>query len=168
MLRKIGFGGGCHWCTEAVFQAIRGVKEVQQGWVASNGKEYTFSEAVIVTYDPEAISLQILIEIHLHTHKSTSNHSMRLKYRSAIYYFDKEQAQKSDEFLAKAQQDFTEPLITKVLAFKGFRPSTEAFQNYYRKNTAKPFCQRYITPKLEYLLRHHEDRVKPAMEAIQA
>ena len=92
-ISKIGFGGGCHWCTEAIFQSLIGVENVQQGWIASNGDNSSFSEAVIVEYNATIIPIEVLIEIHLHTHKSTSSHSMRKKYRSAIYVFNKENAE---------------------------------------------------------------------------
>ena len=80
-VHRIAFGGGCHWCTEAVYNSIKGILSVEQGFVASEGEDSSFSEAVIVRYDPINISLEDLILIHLHTHKSTSNHSMRKKYR---------------------------------------------------------------------------------------
>ena len=83
--QKIALGGGCHWCTEAVFQSLIGVERVEQGYVASTGNNNSFSEAVIVHFNTERISLKTLIEIHLHTHKSTSNHSLRERYRSAVY-----------------------------------------------------------------------------------
>ena len=76
-LTKIAFGGGCHWCTEAVFQILIGVVKVQQGWVRSVKENDTFSEAVIVHFNAKKTDLKVLIEIHLLTHKSTSNHSMR-------------------------------------------------------------------------------------------
>ncbi|RKN29908.1 peptide methionine sulfoxide reductase, partial [Aquimarina sp. AD1] len=88
---KIGLGGGCHWCTEAVFQSLKGITSVEQGYIKSTGNNNSFSEAVIIVFSPEIISLKDLIEIHLLTHKSTSNHSFREKYRSAIYYFKNEQ-----------------------------------------------------------------------------
>ena len=94
-LTKIAFGGGCHWCTEAVFQALKGVEQVDQGWVSSIHKNAAFSEAVIIAFDERKIDLETLIEIHLITHKSTSNHSMRNKYRSAIYCFSNLQKEKS-------------------------------------------------------------------------
>ena len=87
-MHRIGFGGGCHWCTEAVFESIKGVQKVEQGFITPEGEEDSFSEAVIVHYDPSQIALKDLIEIHLWTHKSTSEHSMRGKYRSAVYAFD--------------------------------------------------------------------------------
>ena len=63
MTTKIALGGGCHWCTEAVFQSLIGVHKVEQGFVASTDENTSFSEAVIVHFSPEAISLQTLIEI---------------------------------------------------------------------------------------------------------
>lgn len=105
-MKKIGFGGGCHWCTEAVFQSLKGVKSVAQGWIASEGKASTFSEAVMVAYDPLKIPLKVLVEIHLRTHKSTSNHSMRKKYRSAVYVFNDEDKDKVPLLLTSLQFGF--------------------------------------------------------------
>ncbi|WP_317040044.1 peptide-methionine (S)-S-oxide reductase [Flavobacterium tructae] len=91
-MNTIGFGGGCHWCTEAVFDFFKGVTNVQQGWIKSEAPDDTFSEAVLVDFDSRIIPLEVLIEAHLITHSSTSNHSMREKYRSAIYFFDRNEA----------------------------------------------------------------------------
>ncbi|WP_166387830.1 peptide-methionine (S)-S-oxide reductase [Polaribacter sp. 11A2H] len=151
-LTKVAFGGGCHWCTEAVFQMLIGVEKVEQGWVASIEKNNTFSEAVIVYFDLEKINLKTLIEIHLLTHKSTSNHSMRTKYRSAIYYFTQQQKEDCLKIIEKLQVGFKYKIITKVLEFKDFKPNTEEFQNYYQSNPDKPFCKNYINPKLTFLL----------------
>ena len=84
-MHKIGFGGGCHWCTEAVFQFLKGVTKVDQGWISSKEPNAYFSEAILLEYNPQLISLETLVSIHLHTHSSTANHSMRVKYRSAVY-----------------------------------------------------------------------------------
>ena len=152
-LTKIAFGGGCHWCTEAVFQSLIGVEKVEQGWIASTEKNNTFSEAVIVHFSAEKIKLKTLIEIHLLTHKSTSNHSMRNKYRSAIYYFSKNQQVESEKILDKLQSNFKNKIITQVLKFDQFKPSEKEFQNYYKSNPQKPFCKTYINPKLKFLLK---------------
>jgi len=151
-MEKIGFGGGCHWCTEAVFQSLKGVKEVEQGWIASDETAAAFSEAVIVTYDKSKIPLEVLIEIHLLTHKSTSNHSMRKKYRSAIYTFLDAQYAESNQILQSLKKQFDQLLITQVFPFKEFKPSQEAFKEYYYKNPEKPFCENFINPKLKLLL----------------
>jgi peptide-methionine (S)-S-oxide reductase len=146
-LTKIAFGGGCHWCTEAVFQSLKGVVKVNQGFIASTEKNTAFSEAVIVEFNHE-IELQTLVEIHLMTHKSTSTHSMRNKYRSAIYYFSQKQKEESSKIINKLQINFDAKIITQVLEFKDFKPSSEEFQNYYQSNPNKPFCEKYINPKL--------------------
>jgi peptide-methionine (S)-S-oxide reductase len=150
--QKIGFGGGCHWCTEAVFQSLIGVKNVQQGWIASDGDHSTFSEAIIIDYDAILIPLEVLIEIHLFTHKSTSQHSMREKYRSAIYVFNKEEELKIGGTLESLQPKFNQKLITQILPFSEFKPSREAITNYYYNNPQKPFCETFISPKLKLLL----------------
>ena len=111
----------------------------------------SFSEAVIVHFSPEDISLQTLIEIHLHTHKSTSAHSMRHKYRSAIYSFSDDQKTEAETILNTFQIEFKNKLITKVYPFSEFKASREAIQNYYLKNPEKPFCERFINPKLKHL-----------------
>ncbi|SHJ21540.1 peptide-methionine (S)-S-oxide reductase [Aquimarina spongiae] len=150
-LEKIGLGGGCHWCTEAVFDALRGVTTVEQGYISSFDEFVVYSEAVIVHYDPEIIRLQDLIEIHLHTHKSTSNHSFRKKYRSAVYYFEASKKEEIQNIIKDLQSDFELPIITLVLPFNNFVSSSEEFVQYYSKNPEKPFCKRYIHPKLELL-----------------
>ena len=136
-----------------------GVEKVAQGWVSSFNKNNTFSEAVIVSFNHEKINLKTLIEIHLLTHKSTSNHSMRTKYRSAIYYFSLEQKENSLKIIENLQLNFDAKIITKILEFRDFKPSTKEFQNYYKKNPQKPFCEKYINPKLQLLLENYSSFV---------
>jgi peptide-methionine (S)-S-oxide reductase len=151
-LSVIALGGGCHWCTEAVFQSLRGVGRVEQGWVASEGAQSEFSEAVIVHFDPARIPLEALIHIHLRTHSSTSRHSMRGKYRSAVYAFSEKQAAEARLLLAQLQAEFSAPLVTEVLPFRAFRPSRAEIRDYYYQNPARPFCEAWIAPKLRLLL----------------
>ena len=157
---KIALGGGCHWCTEAVFQSLKGVGKVEQGYVASTGENSSFSEAVVIHFNVEEISLRTLIEIHLHTHKSTSAHSMRDKYRSAVYTFSKKQSNQTEEILKLLQTGFDKKLITKVYPFSAFKSSREQLLNYYYSNPNKPFCETFINPKLQLLLEQFADFVK--------
>jgi len=150
-LNQLGFGGGCHWCTEAVFQALRGVVSVKQGFVRSDPPYESWSEAVDVTFDPDAISSATLIEIHVRTHSSTSQHKLRGKYRSAIYVHDAAQHAQARSALRALQSEFAEPFVTGVLAHRGFKPSDERFHNYYETDPERPFCKTYIDPKLARL-----------------
>lgn len=149
---KIGLGGGCHWCTEGVFNSLLGVSFVKQGWIASNGKNTNFSEAIEVIFDPAVISLSELIEIHLYTHASTSNHAMRVKYRSAIYTYTNEQSAQCTDILNALKSDFDKPLITQVYRFEKFKENKTELTNYYYSAPDRPFCQTYIQPKLRLLL----------------
>ena len=136
---RIGFGGGCHWCTEAVFDALRGVQSVQQGFISALPPDDGYSEAVDLTYAPDVIPLSALVEIHLRTHASTSNHKMRGKYRSAIYVHSPVQAAEVRAALDQAQAGFEDPLVTRILHHCDFRESDARFRNYYERNSEGPF-----------------------------
>lgn len=161
-MHRIGFGGGCHWCTEAVFAQLVGVTRVEQGWIAAgnenkneneneNGNDDGFSEAVIVHYDVEQISLEALVKIHLHTHSCTSNHALRKKYRSAVYFFEAKDIPAIEKAIDANRDSFAEAIITQVLPFVSFKENKEQYQNYYQKNPEGQFCQTYIVPKIELL-----------------
>jgi len=149
---EIGFGGGCHWCTEAVFQSLKGVERVEQGWIASSGINKTYSEGVIVHYDNALIDLHVLTAIHLYTHSCTSQHALRKKYRSAVYTFNHKQSIVVTGILESLQEEFEKPIITQVLPFVSFTGNKEKYLNYYLKNPDSQFCQTYINPKLNLLL----------------
>ena len=160
-MERIAFGGGCHWCTEAIFQALKGVTQVDQGWVNSTHPNATTpSEAVIVHFDPESISLNTLTEIHLFTHNATSNHSFREKYRSALYTFSDAQYQEAQSILKEKQKLFEKPLVTKVYPFGEFKLNDEQYLDYYKSNPDKPFCRVRIEPKWSVLLERYGDLIQ--------
>lgn len=158
--RRIGFGGGCHWCTEAVFAALRGVERIEQGYICSDAPNDYFSEGVVITFQPKEISLRTLTEIHLRTHSSTSNHSMRRKYRSAIYAMDVDQAEAARQTLTSLAPEFDAPLVTRVLMFRAFKASDERFQHYGEKHVDGPFYSTHIAPKLALLKRKYSRFVR--------
>ncbi len=145
---RVGLGGGCHWCTEAVFQSLRGVARVEQGFIRSTPPHDAWSEAVVVHFDPLEIALDVLIEVHVRSHAATKQHVLRHKYRSAVYVFDDEQAAAAQASIARLQPEYDRQLITRVLPFAAFRASPQRYQDYYRSNPQRPFCQRHIDPKL--------------------
>ena len=159
-VEKIGFGGGCHWCTEAVFQSVNGVSSVEQGYIASKGAYQQLSEGVIVNYCSESVNLKTLIEIHLITHSSLQNHSMRDKYRSAIYTFSNLQKSKALDFLSGISEETGTQFITKVLDFDHFLSSRDEIKNYYFNDPSRPFCHKFINPKLTQLMRSHKNSLK--------
>jgi peptide-methionine (S)-S-oxide reductase len=148
MLQTIGFGGGCHWCTEAVFAALRGVHTVEQGFIRSAPPAETWSEAVRIRFDAAIIDLATLIDVHVRTHSAASDHALRSKYRSAVYTLDAAQRSAAKAALEALQPEFDGALVTRVLPLADFKASDGRFQRYYETGPEKPFCRRYIDPKL--------------------
>ncbi|NAW64309.1 peptide-methionine (S)-S-oxide reductase [Photobacterium halotolerans] len=157
-METVGLGGSCHWCTEAVFRSLKGVGEVDQGWLSAQGHE-EMSEGILLRFDPARIDLYTLIQIHLYTHSCTSNHALRHRYRSAVYAFSPDQQRAAQVCLKALQPEFEQPILTQALRFDAFQPSRHEIQDYFYRNPQKPFCQMRISPKLSILLSQFSDRV---------
>lgn len=147
----VGFGGGCHWCTEAVFQSLRDVVDVRQGFIRSDLPNDSFSEAAEVDFDADQISIDALVRVHLATHASAAAHKMRGKYRSAIYVLDPSIEDAARYSLERARAETGIDFVTQVLPHRGFRPSDARFRNYRAQDPGRPFCRTYIDPKLAKL-----------------
>lgn len=150
VLHHLALGGGCHWCTEAVFQVLKGVRRVDQGWINTPTEEGA-SEGVVVHFDPHVITLRDLVRVHLHTHASSADHSFRHRYRSALYAPSEDEAREYAAILAELAAAMPEPAVTRVLPFGSFRFSREEIRDYYRTDPQRPFCTTYIEPKLALL-----------------
>jgi peptide-methionine (S)-S-oxide reductase len=148
-IKTIGLGGGCHWCTEAVFQQLEGISNVRQGYMKSNAPNDNWSEAILLDYEIDTIDLEHLIDVHLETHSSTIAHSRRAEYRSAIYYMDESQKVAVELILGSLSGKRNKSYITQILLFVEFKESRESIRDYYRTRPEAPFCKRYIEPKLE-------------------
>lgn len=152
-MEKIGLGGGCHWCTEGIFQMLAGVAQVEQGFIRSDPPSDSWAEGVIVHFDPPTIGLATLIEVHLRTHRAAAPFVARSKYRSAIYVGDNDQRKRATETMISLQRELDAAIQTRVLALRDFKLSDERFRNYYASNPAGPFCRRYIEPRLNVVRR---------------
>ena len=130
---------------------LHGVSSVKQGFIKSAPPNDTFSEAVIVNYDTELIGLNELIDVHLRTHASSSHHSMREVYRSAIYTFDDVQSRECALQLDRLQKGSEQPVVTQILRYTDFKISRDKYWNYYYKDKSRPFCRTYIEPKIKLL-----------------
>ena len=149
---RFAFGGGCHWCTEAVFQHVEGVTRVRQGFAASLPPDDAASEAVWITFDPALVTLGRLVEVHLATHAARADHSMRAKYRSAVYARGPDALADAERLLAAARE-IDPTIVTRALPFEAFRASHGRFHDYYRSDPRRPFCRTHIEPKLARLRR---------------
>jgi len=157
-METVGFGGGCHWCTEGVFQIFQGVSEVDQGFLQSTAPNDSWAEGVIVRFDPDIIPLEILLEVHLRTHTANSGYSPNGRYRSAVYVQDAEQHHRTATAISGLMDAVETAERTKVLTLVGFKSSEQRYRNYYRTDPTRPFCRRYIDPKLAMIRRafaHH-------------
>ena len=143
------FGGGCHWCTEAVFDHAPGVLTVRQGFAAGPPPHSALSEAALVTWG-ERVTFEKLIRIHLDTHSAGSDHALRGRYRSAVYVTGAAQAA-----LARSVLDDEAarrgPLVTHVLPLVAWQDSPPRYRRYYRTRPDAPFCRVHIAPKLARL-----------------
>ena len=146
----VAFGGGCHWCTEAVFQHVPGVTRVEQGFAASAPPDDALSEAARVWWDEGAVSLGTLVAVHLGTHAAQADHAMRGKYRSAIYVTTDARGKAARDALS-AEVARRGPLVTRVLPLARFERSDARYRDYYRRRPDAPFCRTHIAPKLERL-----------------
>lgn len=156
------FGGGCFWCTEAVFQQLRGVSDVSSGYAGGEVDAPSYeavcrgstghAEVVQLQFDDELISYADLLRIHLTTHDPTTLNrqgaDQGTQYRSIILYHDEAQLATAREVLAEMAMHFSEPIVTELAAFRQFYRAEEHHQNYYRDNPYGGYCMAVIAPKL--------------------
>lgn len=159
-MMKLGLGGGCHWCTEAVIQALRGAHNVEQGFIGSEPPNDALSEAVRLELDEDELPLSVLLDVHLRTHASQSAHSMRAKYRSAVYVANQDDASRISVLLKDLAKGFAKPLVTKTLRFVTFQASEETYRRYHEKRPTARFCRTYIDPKLTLLRQSYRDQLR--------
>jgi peptide-methionine (S)-S-oxide reductase len=161
------FAGGCFWCTEAVFQKLRGVKSVLPGYAGGTIENPTYeqvssgnsghAEVIKFEYDSSLISYQDLLNVFFATHDPTTlnrqGNDIGTQYRSAIFYADDEQKIEAQEFIEKLNQDhtFPDPIVTTLEPLTEFYEAEDYHKNYYERNSSQPYCQVIINPKLKKL-----------------
>src|SRR5262249_23454692 len=172
------FGGGCFWCTEAVFQQLMGVDAVVPGYSGGTTKGPTYrqvcsgttghAEAIQITYDPSVISYEELLEVFWKTHDPTTldrqGNDFGPQYRSAIFYHNEEQKVLAEHYKQKLDASglFPAPIVTEVVPFTEFYRAESYHQNYFAQNSTKPYCRVVITPKLDKLKELFSDKLTNA------
>jgi peptide-methionine (S)-S-oxide reductase len=170
------FGSGCFWCTEAVFQRVKGVEKVVSGYSGGKVKNPTYrevcsgltghAEVIQLTYDPTVVSFEELLEIFWKTHDPTTLNrqgaDVGTQYRSVVFYHDENQKALAEAY-KKSLNDagaFDAPIVTEISAFQTFYPAEDYHQNYYNLNGNQPYCSFVIQPKLEKFQKVFKDKLK--------
>lgn len=149
----LAVSGTCYWCMEAVFCAVKGISDVEQGFLVMEGRRH--AEAVWFRINEAEISLEDVIRVHLESHACTSNHSFREMYPSAIYPTNMAHFEQCANALEQVATGYEKPVVTRVELMGAFYPTPAHQQNYFWQNPHKPFCRRVITPRLDMLKRRH-------------
>jgi peptide-methionine (S)-S-oxide reductase len=170
------FGSGCFWCTEAIFQRLKGVVKVESGYSGGKIRNPTYrevcsgltghAEVVQITYDPAQISFEDLLEVFFSTHDPTTLNRQGAdagtQYRSVIFFHDEEQQRLAGEFRQRLNesQAFRNPVVTEIAPFTEFFVAEDYHQNYFNEHGEAPYCQFVIAPKLDKFTRTFKERMK--------
>ena len=168
-------GGGCFWCTEAVFQEVKGVEKVVSGYAGGNAPgRPTYreicsgltghAEVIQITFDANVISYADLLVIFMTTHDPTTLNrqgaDVGTQYRSVIFYHNKEQNEIAETVVTVLAPYFDSKIVTEISEIPIFYEAEDYHQNYYRNNTSQGYCSYVITPKLTKLRKLHADKLR--------
>jgi methionine-S-sulfoxide reductase len=169
-------GGGCFWCTEAVFNRVQGVEKVIPGYSGGNTEEPTYeqvvtgttghAEVVQVTFDPSIISYKGVLEIFFRTHDPTTLNrqgaDVGTQYRSVVFYHSNRQRETVERIIRELNDEkiWSSPIVTMVEPFKTFYQAENYHRNYYDQHRTQPYCRLVIDPKIDKLRRGFKKRLR--------
>ena len=170
------FGGGCFWCTEAVFERLQGVVSVRPGYAGGELAHPTYeqvcsgrtghAEVVRIEYDPKRVAFEDLLTVFFATHDPTTlnrqGHDTGTQYRSTILYADEAQKQAAETFIRELTKSgqFPQPIVTEVKPLDTFYEAEAYHREYYRRNEGQPYCQFVISPKVGKLQQKFRELLK--------
>jgi peptide-methionine (S)-S-oxide reductase len=170
------FGGGCFWCTEAVFTQLQGVVKVESGYSGGSAPNPTYrevcsgltghAEVAQVTFDPQTISYREVLEVFFATHDPTTLNrqgaDVGTQYRSVIFYHDDAQKQIAAQVIQElnAAKIWDAPIVTAVEPSKMFYRAEDYHQEYFANNPAQPYCQVVISPKVNKFRQKFTNKLK--------
>lgn len=174
------FGGGCFWCTEAVFKMLRGVSKVEPGYAGGRTEHPTYeevstgktghAECVAVTYDPKQVPYRTLLTIFFASHDPTTLNrqgaDVGTQYRSVVFYTTPAQRDLAEAFIKEIDEsaETGEPVVTEVAPLEQFWPAEGYHKDYYARNMSASYCQLVINPKLEKVQHQFADLLKDQEE----
>lgn len=175
-METVLFGGGCFWCTEAVFSSLKGIVSVVSGYAGGQKLNPTYeevssgvtgyAEVIKIEYNPAIISFDDLLAVFFYTHDPTTpnqqGNDIGEQYRSVVYYTtptQKAAAERTIEELTKAKA-YEHPIVTKIEQYTNFYPAEDYHKKYYENNKSAPYCRLVIAPKMEKLKKRFEKLMK--------
>ena len=170
------FGTGCFWCSEAVFTELKGVLEIQPGYMGGDPARASYkavcegntghAEVSRITFDPQVISFDQLLEVFWKTHDPTSLNrqggDVGTQYRSAIFFTDEEQKTKALAQRARLDKSgaWEQPIVTEVVPVEEFFPAENNHHDYFANNPEQGYCRMVIQPKMEKFRKAFKDQLK--------
>ena len=175
-LQLATFGGGCFWCTEAIFRELKGVTKVVSGYAGGSTPNPTYeevcggktghAEVIQVSYDPDEMSYEDLLEVFWKTHDPTTRNQQGgdsgEQYRSIIFYRTEEEKHSAEKIKRKLEEEkaYPNPIVTAITPYTNFYPAEGYHQEYFEKNSDKPYCIAVIDPKLRKFKKQFAEKLK--------
>ena len=170
------FGGGCFWCTEAIYRRLEGVISAKSGYAGGHVENPSYeqvctgstghAEVIRVRYDPSKVRYEDLLEVFWKTHDPTTvdrqGHDVGTQYRSVVFFHDPEQQKTAQDLKARldASGAFPAPIVTEIVPYDRFFEAEEYHQDYFAENPEKGYCRAVIAPKVEKFEKVFRDRLK--------
>ncbi|NEN76591.1 peptide-methionine (S)-S-oxide reductase MsrA [Pelistega sp. NLN82] len=168
------FGGGCFWCTEAIFSRLKGVHQVVPGYCGGHVENPRYEEVkaektghievIKITFDPTVISYGELLEVFFNTHDPTTvnrqGEDVGSQYASVIFAQNEEQAQLAVEVKDKIQTEFEAPIVTKILPAETFWTAEEYHHRYFEQHPNQAYCSLVIAQKVQKFMQKYADKLK--------
>jgi peptide-methionine (S)-S-oxide reductase len=167
-------GGGCFWCTEAVYSDLKGVEKVESGYSGGDVPNPSYedvctgdtghAEVVQLTFDPRVISYQDILEIFFSIHDPTTLNRQGAdsgtQYRSVVLYHNQDQKKVAEEVIEESRKNFSQPIVTQLVPFKAFYKAEDYHQEYFMNNPNQPYCRAVVGPKVAKFRKHYPDKLK--------
>ncbi|HEY0030462.1 MAG TPA: peptide-methionine (S)-S-oxide reductase MsrA [Bacteroidia bacterium] len=170
------FGSGCFWCTEAIFEQLKGVSVVSSGYSGGKIKNPTYydvcagttghAEVCQIIFDPAVITYDELLEVFWKTHDPTTlnrqGHDEGTQYRSAVFYHNEQQKKLAEKYKKELNVSgvYQTPIVTEITQYTNFYVAENYHQDYYTINGKEPYCQKVIQPKLEKFQKVFKAKIK--------
>ena len=175
-IKTATLGGGCFWCTEAVYLELKGVIDVKPGYSGGHVDKPTYqqvcdettghAEVVQITYDADVLNFEEILEVFFLTHDPTTlnrqGNDVGTQYRSAIFYHSEEQKNSADKIIQLFEQEkvYDKPIVTEITAFQKFYVAEDYHINYFARNKNQGYCQFIIAPKMEKFRKVFKEKLK--------